>query len=91
MVAASLTFIFAFPRQTPDSAPLINYGSRAVAARQTDSTRMGVPVSEEALRRDMMLTESNRADSLRQDSIVLPKHYVQPVGLKRDSKKDIVF
>jgi len=39
----------------------------------------------------MALHEQPKSDSTKQDSIMLPRHYVQPVGIKKNKKDKVVF
>jgi len=93
VVAASFTFYLISPEVSNMPVPIAENDSVIETTAKIDSANInrGVPVSDEVLKRDMVLTESPKADSISQDSIILPKHYVQPVGIKRDNKGKRVF
>ncbi|MCD6160917.1 MAG: zf-HC2 domain-containing protein [candidate division Zixibacteria bacterium] len=93
VVAASFTFYLISPGVSTLPVPIAGNDSQIETAATTDSAKIkrGVPVSDEALKRDMVLTESPTADSISRDSITPPKHYVKPVGIKRDNKDKRIF
>jgi hypothetical protein len=95
VVAAALTFLLVSPENSNFQIPSINTQAEAPARLQPDNAKEtnheGFPVPEEVLRRDMELTENPKQDSIVSDSVVLPKHYVQPVGVKKNKDENVVF
>lgn len=90
-IAASVTLVVVGPPtaslvQEPAVTPSIE------AAFGTDSLNAehGFPVSDEVLKRDMALTGEKPTDSLASEP-VLPRQYVQPVGIKRTEGQNDVF
>lgn len=92
-VAACLTFFITGP-------PISNWeisvaGVKALPSHSTQveipGMHKGFPVPENILKRDMALVGKIITDSTARDSIVLPKYYVQPVGVKRENKDKKVF
>ena len=93
VAAAGLTFFFIGPQISSVQTPSTTAKAPVKSIIKADSNRVydGFPVSGEALKRDMALHEQSKSDSTRQDSIMLPKHYVQPVGIKKNKKDKVVF
>lgn len=94
VVAASLTFFIVGPPASIVSIqPASGVNSQAGAFPGIDTLRdkNGFPVSEEALERDMALTGKSSPDSLIDDPAVLPRHYVQPVSIKKAQRDSVVF
>jgi hypothetical protein len=91
VVAACFTLLFFGP--TANDLPILNpAGNMAAAIATVDSQPpslsnsqnfAGFPVPEEALRRDMALTDSPKTDSNARDSVVLPPNYMQQVDMKK--------
>ena len=93
VAAASLTFFLIRPQGLSIWSPLTTVKAPMESTIKADSNRVnnGFPVSNEALKRDMALHEQPKSDSTKQDSIMLPRHYVQPVGIKKNKKDKVVF
>lgn len=94
VVAASLTFFIVGPPASMVAVqPVAPAGMQASTAADSNSLKNenGFPVSPEALERDMALTKTMITDSLNEDSVSLPRHYVQPVSIKRAERDSIVF
>jgi anti-sigma factor RsiW len=93
VLAACLTFLLINPQSSTVSVSTAGVNSQAEAPPRMDSNDRykGFPVSGEALERDMALTGNPKADSIARDSIMLPKHYVQPVGIKKNNRDNVVF
>jgi anti-sigma factor RsiW len=95
VVAASVTFFIIGPSATMVAqAPAGDAEIQAGAVPPVDSstiTEKGFPVSEKALQRDMALTKKEQPDSTVSEPEVLPRHYVQPVGIKKKTDGERVF
>jgi hypothetical protein len=100
VVAASITFFVIGPPSTmlidngSGEQPIqvkANLSGDSTLATNRDSLGKGFPVPEEALQRDMALTEKNPPESLKTEPEVLPKHYVQPVNIKKNKGDKKVF
>ena len=93
VAAAVFTFILINTQNPAIPTQPITVKIPAEISNNTDSSdiRKGFPVSGDALKRDMSLTEQPEPDSIGSDSIILPRHYVQPVGIKKAKKNNDVF
>jgi len=94
VVAASLTFFIVGPPASMIAVqPVAPVGVQAHTSPDTNAatSENGFPVSPEALERDMALTNTINPDSLNGDSVSLPRHYVQPVSIKRAQRDSVVF
>lgn len=93
VVAACMTFLVLRSPSVKPIPPAVGEKSSAssLLLPEAQDAPKGFPVSKEALEKHMSLTENPKADSSAGDTIVLPKHYVQPVGIKRESKGKVIF
>lgn len=93
VLAASMTFVLIGPRNSTVLSPTadVNTPVETQPGTNTDKMHKGFPVSGEVLKRDMALTENPKPDSIVRDSMVLPKHYVQPVGVKKNNNDNVIF
>jgi len=91
-IAASVTLVVLGP-------PASTIGTNPAGGRptiqadvRTDSagTNQGFPVSEEVLKRDMAMDGDKSKDTLVSEP-VMPRQYVQPVGIKRTESENEVF
>jgi len=95
VVAASTTFFVIGPSatmvvQSPAGQTTIQAEMTPVIDSSTTPEK-GFPVSDEALKRDMALSETPKSDSLNNEPETLPRQYVQPVSIKQKAKSDRVF
>lgn len=93
VIAACLTFFVIGPPISDLAMPVAGIKTPPSSSGQIEMPEVnkGFPVSKEILKRDMVLTGKIKTDSIMHDSIVLPKYYVQPVGIKRKVKDNTVF
>jgi anti-sigma factor RsiW len=91
-IAASVTLvIIGPPASTIEKAPAGNLPSiQAGVPGDTADAKHGFPVSEEVLKRDMALDGGKSNDTLVSEP-VMPRQYVQPVGIKKTEGENEVF
>ncbi len=90
-IAACLTFFIVGPPTSnwEMSTPRIKDTPSFSNQVENPGVQKGFPVPENILKRDMALVGKIITDSTIHDSIVLPKYYVQPVGIKRENNKRV--
>ncbi|MCP4582722.1 MAG: hypothetical protein GY839_14015 [candidate division Zixibacteria bacterium] len=95
VAAASVTFYVIGPPATmvATTGPETEIQAGFAPGIDTAVADHGFPVSEEALQRDMALTEKQTTDSLNTESEAILKTYVKPipVSTKKSNKGDKVF
>jgi predicted anti-sigma-YlaC factor YlaD len=93
VTAASVTFYVIGPPATIVSVPGTNENIQAGLMQNNDSLQSehGFPVSDEALERDLALTEKPKSDSLADEPEGISRSYVQPVSVKKTNSDDQVF
>jgi len=93
VTAASVTFYVIGPPAAIVSGPEANGNIQAGLIQKNDSLQSdhGFPVSDQALERDLALTEKPKSDSLTGEPDVTAKQYVQPVSIQKSNSDDQVF
>jgi len=93
VTAASVTFYVIGPPSTIVSVPEPGGSIQAGLIQNNDSLQSdhGFPVSDDALERDLELTEKPKSDSLADEPEVTAKRYVQPVSIQKSNNDDQVF
>jgi len=91
--AASVTFYVIGPPAAIVSGPEAGGNIQAGLIRDNDTLKSnhGFPVSDEALERDMYLTQKPKSDSLTDGPEVTAKLYVKPVSVEKTDSGDQVF
>lgn len=91
VVAGGLAFLFLAPLKPTGLFPSAIVESDSTSQPNSAIQQKGFEVSDEALQRDMALTNRPETGPAQGDSVVLPKHFVQPVGIKRSAEDEVVY